>query len=126
MASKRDYYDVLGVSRNANNDEMKKAYRKKARQYHPDVSSEPDADARFKEVNEAYEVLSDENNRAAYDRYGHAGVNNGAGGGPAGFGGAAGFGGFADIFEEFFGGGGGRRQQRGPRRGSDLRYDLSI
>ena len=125
MASKRDYYDVLGVTRNVGKDEMKKAYRKKARQYHPDVSSEHDADVRFKEVNEAYEALSDANNRAAYDRYGHAGVNNGAGGGPAGFGGAAGFGGFSDIFEEFFGGGG-RRQQRGPRRGSDLRYDLKI
>ncbi len=127
MASKRDYYDVLGVTRNVGKDEMKKAYRKKARQYHPDVSSEHDADTRFKEVNEAYEVLSDADNRAAYDRYGHAGVNQNAGGGPAGFGGAAGFGGFSDIFEEFFGGGGGgRRQQRGPRRGSDLRYDLKI
>ncbi len=127
MASKRDYYELLGVDRNASNDVLKKAYRKKARQYHPDVSKEPDADARFREINEAYEVLSDANNRAAYDRYGHAGVNHNAGGGPAGFGGA-GFGGFADIFEEFFSGGGfgGQRNPNAPRRGTDLRYDLKI
>ncbi len=127
MTSKRDYYEVLGVSNNAGNDEMKKAYRNKARQYHPDVSKEEDAEVRFKEINEAYEVLSDANNRAAYDRYGHAGVNQNAGG-AAGFGGTAGFGGFADIFEEFFGGGGfgGQRNANAPRRGADLRYDLEI
>ena len=124
MADKRDYYEVLGVQRSASKDEMKKAYRQLARQYHPDVNKEGDSSERFKEINEAYEVLSDDNKRAAYDRYGHAGVQNGS----AGFGGFdAGFGGFADIFEEFFGGGmGGKRQRRGPRRGADLRYDLSI
>ena len=128
MASKRDYYDVLGVSRAASPDELKRAYRRLAREYHPDVSSAPDADERFKEISEAYEVLSDDQKRAAYDRFGHAGVNNG---GP-GFGGFSGFdsdfGSVADIFEEFFGGafGGRRRQRRGPRRGNDLRYELTI
>lgn len=124
MADKRDYYDVLNVPRDASKDDMKKAYRRLARQYHPDVNSEPGASERFKEINEAYEVLSDERMRAAYDRFGHAGVQNG--GGP-GFGGFEGFGGVADIFEEFFGGSfGGRRRRRGPRRGADLRYDLTI
>ncbi|MCA9932496.1 MAG: molecular chaperone DnaJ [Ardenticatenaceae bacterium] len=125
MADKRDYYEVLGVQRNASKDEMKKAYRRLARQYHPDVNKDDNSSERFKEINEAYEVLSDDDKRAAYDRFGHAGVQNGG----AGFSGfdAAGFGGFADIFEEFFGGGlGGRRQRRGPRRGADLRYDLTI
>ena len=124
MSSKRDYYQVLGVSRNASPDEIKKAYRRLARKYHPDVSQEPDAEARFKEINEAYEVLSDEQKRAAYDRFGHAGAQ--------GFPGFEGFGGFRDpfeIFEEFFGtsfGMGRGRTRRGPRRGSDLRYDLEI
>ncbi len=129
MATKRDYYEVLGVARNANKDELKKAYRRLARQYHPDVNSEADASERFKEINEAYEMLSDENMRARYDRFGHAGVENGAGGFSGGFDG--GFGSVADIFEEFFGGafsggGSGRRRRRGPRRGADLRYDLKI
>jgi len=125
MASKQDYYDVLGVSRAATPDELKKAYRKLARQYHPDVSDDPNANDRFKEISEAYEVLSDEQKRATYDRFGHAGFNSG---GP-GFSGFEGdFGTVADIFEEFFVGafGGRRRQRRGPRRGSDLRYDLTI
>lgn len=125
MAAKRDYYEVLGVARAATKDELKKQYRSLARQYHPDVNSEPDAGERFKEISEAYEVLSDDDKRAAYDRFGHAGVGNGASGGFD-----QGFGGFADIFEEFFGtfGGaaGGRRRRRGPRRGPDLRYDLTI
>jgi molecular chaperone DnaJ len=126
MSSKRDYYEVLGVTRTATKEELKKKYRSLARQYHPDVSSEPDAGERFKEISEAYEVLSDDDKRAAYDRFGHAGVGNG------GFGGfdQQGFGGFADIFEEFFGSFGGaagtRRRRRGPRRGPDLRYDLTI
>jgi molecular chaperone DnaJ len=126
MASKRDYYEVLGVSRTATASELKKAYRQLARQYHPDVSSDPNADERFKEISEAYEVLSDDQKRAAYDRFGHAGVNNGGYGGFSGFEGD--FGSVADIFEEFFGGafGGRRRQRRGPRRGSDIRYDLTI
>ncbi|MFQ5418896.1 MAG: molecular chaperone DnaJ [Anaerolineae bacterium] len=125
MAEKRDYYEVLGVPRTATKDEMKKAFRRLARQYHPDVNKNNDATEKFKEINEAYEVLSDDQNRAAYDRYGHAGVQNGSG--FSGFGGS-GFGSVADIFEEFFGGsfGGGRQRRRGPRRGTDLRYDLNI
>ena len=129
MATKRDYYDVLGVPRTVNKDELKKAYRRLARQYHPDVSSENAAAERFKEVNEAYEVLSDEKMRSTYDQFGHAGVQNGGGSGFSGFDFEGGFGNVADIFEEFFGGsfGGGRgRRRRGPRRGQDLRYDLTI
>jgi molecular chaperone DnaJ len=127
MATKRDYYEVLGVSRNANKEDLKKAYRRLARQYHPDVNKEADASERFKEINEAYEALTDDNMRARYDRFGHAGVENG-GAGFSGFEGA-GFGNVADIFEEFFGGafgGSPRRRRRGPRRGADLRYDLKI
>ena len=121
MAStKRDYYDVLGVGRGASGDDIKKAYRKLARQYHPDVNKDSGAEARFKEVNEAYEVLSDDKKRAAYDRFGHAATE---GGYSSDF---SGFGGFADIFEEFFGGFGSRSARRGPRRGADLRHDLSI
>lgn len=126
MASKRDYYEVLGVNRTAGKEELKKAYRRLARQYHPDVNKDPDAGERFKEINEAYETLTDDNMRARYDRFGHAGVENG-GAGFSGF--EGGFGSVADIFEEFFGGafsGGGRRRRRGPRRGADLRYDLKI
>jgi molecular chaperone DnaJ len=122
MAAKRDYYEVLGVGQSATAEELKKAYRRLARQYHPDVNGEDGADERFKEINEAYEVLSNENSRAAYDRFGHAGVQ---GGGP-GFEGFSGFGGVADIFEEFFGGFGGPRRRTGPRRGADLRQDISI
>ena len=124
----RDYYDVLGVPRDASGDDIKRAFRRLARQYHPDVSSEPDAEDRFKEINEAYRVLSDDDKRAAYDRFGHAGVNGGPGG-FGGFGGATGFPGFDEIFEEFFSGFGGasrRRQRRGPMQGRDLRYDLTI
>lgn len=125
MTSKRDYYEVLGVSRSVSQVELKKAYRSLARQYHPDVNSDPNAGEMFKEISEAYEVLSDDQKRSAYDRFGHAGVNNG-GAGFSGFG--SDFGSVADIFEEFFGGafGGRRRQRRGPRRGADLRYDLTI
>ncbi len=126
MATKRDYYDVLGVARSASKEELKKAYRRMARQYHPDVNDDPEASERFKEISEAYEVLSDDQKRVAYDRFGHAGVNTGAGG-FSGFD-ASGFGSVADIFEEFFGGGFGstRRRRGGPRRGADLRYDLTI
>ena len=127
MAVKRDYYEVLEVSRTVTKDELKKQYRRLARQYHPDVNPDPAASDRFKEISEAYEVLSDDDKRAAYDRFGHAGVGNG------GFGGGyeQGFGGFADIFEEFFGtfsgaGAGRGRRRHGPRRGADLRYDLTI
>lgn len=114
----------MGLSRTASRDEIKKAYRSLARRYHPDVSQEADADEKFKEVSEAYEVLSDDQKRAAYDRFGHAGVRGSGAGGFQDFG----FGGVADIFEEFFGAGFGtsRRRRRGPRRGADLRYDLKI
>jgi molecular chaperone DnaJ len=123
--AKRDYYEVLGVQKNANADDIKKAFRKMARQYHPDVNKAKDAEAKFKEVNEAYEVLSDDQKRAAYDRYGHAAAGNGGFGGGAGF---EGFGDINDIFNEFFGGfsRSNAQQRRGPRRGSDLRYDLKV
>src|SRR5690606_38378873 len=94
----RDYYEVLGVQRGAGKDEIKKAFRGLARKYHPDVGTEPDAESRFKEINEASEVLSDDEKRAHYDRFGHEGVC----GADRCFGGAAGFSGFAKIFEEFF------------------------
>jgi molecular chaperone DnaJ len=124
--AKRDYYEVLGVRRDATPEEIKKAFRNKARQYHPDVSQEENAEVLFKEANEAYDVLSDTQKRAAYDRFGHAGV--GAGGYGSG---ASPFGGFtdiSDIFDEFFGGGfrSSRTNKRAPRRGQDMQYRLSI
>ena len=132
MNGKRDYYEVLGVAKSASPDELKKAYRRLARQYHPDVSKEPEAEAKFKEVNEAYEILSDQQKRSVYDRLGHAGLGSAAQGGFGGFD-FSGAGGFRDpfeIFEEVFGGfgfsTGGRSQRRGPRRGADLRYDLAL
>ena len=139
MASKRDYYEVLGVPKNVSQEDMKKAYRKLAVQYHPDKNpGDHTAEEKFKELGEAYDVLSDEQKRAAYDRYGHAAFQGGMpGGGGGGFhdpmdifsqvfggGGAAG-----DIFETFFGGSGRRgssRSSSGPQRGSDLRYGLEI
>jgi len=121
MTDKRDYYEVLGVSRTASADELKKAYRKLARQYHPDVNrGDASSEERFKEVNEAYEVLSDADRRAAYDRFGHAA--NGMGGDPFGGFGASPFG---DLFESFFGGGGTRRRT-GPARGQDLTISVSL
>ncbi|MBN1484486.1 MAG: molecular chaperone DnaJ [Chloroflexia bacterium] len=123
MSEKRDYYDVLGVSRGAGPDEIKKAYRRLARQYHPDVNKADDAENRFKEINEAYEVLSDEQKRAAYDRFGHAGLSGGFAGGGDPF---AGFG-FGDIFETFFSTMGGTGTRRGgATRGADLRYTLTL
>lgn len=122
----RDYYEVLGVSRTASKDEVKSAFRKLARQYHPDVNKEPGADAKFKEINEAYEILSDENKRARYDRFGHAGVQGAASGGYGGAGFTATD--FADIFDDFFSSFVGGRQQtrRGPRAGGDIRVDVTI
>ncbi|MFZ1792827.1 MAG: DnaJ domain-containing protein, partial [Anaerolineae bacterium] len=102
MTTKRDYYEVLGVPKNAAPEDIKKAFRQLARKYHPDVNKESDAEGKFKEINEAYEVLSDDQKRAAYDRYGHAAMGQG-GFGAEGFGGA-GFGDINDIFSEFFGG----------------------
>lgn len=130
--AKRDYYEILGVSKSATDPEIKKAYRKLSKQYHPDINKEADADAKFKEITEAYEVLSDGNKRAAYDQYGHASTdpNFGAGGGGfgGGFGGGGfGGGGFEDIFESFFGGGGGRAANpNAPRQGEDLQYRMDL
>lgn len=121
--SKRDYYEVLGVDRNATPEEIKKAYRKLARQYHPDVNKSEDAADKFKEVKEAYETLSDSQKRAQYDRYGHIDPNQGFGGGAGGFDDFAGFG---DIFDMFFGGGGSRRNPNAPQRGADLQYTMNI
>jgi molecular chaperone DnaJ len=129
MNGKRDYYEVLGVAKGASKDEIKKAYRRLARQYHPDVSKEPEAEAKFKEVNEAYEILSDEQKRSVYDRLGHAGLGSAAAGGFGGFDFGGGFRDPFEIFEEVFGGfgfGSGRRQRRGPRRGADLRYEMTL
>lgn len=123
--SKRDYYEVLGVSKSASEGEIKKAYRRMAMKYHPDRNpDDAEAENKFKEASEAYEVLSDSQKRAAYDQFGHAGVD-GQGGGHGGFGGG-GFGGFGDIFEDLFGGGGGFGGRRGPRPGADLQYELEI
>ncbi|HYU12978.1 MAG TPA: molecular chaperone DnaJ [Stellaceae bacterium] len=126
--AKQDFYDILGVSRSADADELKRAYRKLAMQFHPDRNqSDKSAEQRFKDISEAYDVLKDDQKRAAYDRFGHAAFENGSRG-PGDFGFGGGFsGGFADIFEEMFGAmGGGRRTQAGPSRGSDLRYNLEV
>lgn len=121
--TKRDYYDILGVSRSASVEEMKKAFRRLAMQYHPDRNKEDDAEQRFKEVGEAYEVLSDPEKRAAYDRFGHAGLQGFDVG--RGFDGAD-FGGFGDIFDAFFGGTASRRAAREAQRGSDRRIDIRL
>ena len=127
VADKKDYYEVLGVPRSASEDEIKKAFRKLARKYHPDVNRDDPktAEAKFKEINEAYEVLSNQENRAKYDQFGHAAFDGAAG--ASGFGG----GGMNDIFDMFFGGGGfggfgGGARRQGPERGADLRYDMDI
>jgi molecular chaperone DnaJ len=121
--SKRDYYEVLGVSKNATKDELKKAYRKLSKQYHPDINKESNADEKFKEIAEAYEILSDDQKKAQYDQFGHAGPNQGFGGGSD----FNGFGGFEDIFSSFFGGGGTRRRDpNAPRQGSDLQYTMTL
>lgn len=121
--SKRDYYEVLGVSKTATADEIKKAYRRLSKKYHPDINKEADADEKFKEVKEAYEVLSDDQARSHYDQFGHTDPNQGFGG--ADFGG--GFGGFEDIFNTFFGGGTSRRRDpNAPRQGADLQFSMRI
>jgi molecular chaperone DnaJ len=140
MADKRDYYEVLGVPRDVSAEDMKKAYRKLAVKHHPDKNpGDKTAEDKFKEIGEAYDILSDDQKRAAYDRYGHGAFANGGGGGGGGggfhdpfdifrevFGGSGGGGG--GVFESFFGGGGGGGRQRrdGPQRGSDLRYGMEI
>lgn len=135
MADKRDYYEVLGLSKGANEQELKKAYRKLSKQYHPDINKDPGAEDKFKEISEAYEILSDPQKKAAYDQYGFAGTdpNYGAGAGSgfngfSGFGGGgSSFGGFEDIFESFFGGGGGgRANPNAPRQGDDLQYRINL
>ena len=124
--SKRDYYEVLGVNQGADQNTMKKAFRKMAQKYHPDINKSPEAETQFKEVNEAYQVLSDDQKRAAYDRYGHDAPNMG------GFGQdfSGGFGDLGSIFEEFFSGMGGspgsRSRRNAPRRGADLRADIGL
>ncbi len=125
--AKADYYEVLGVSRNADAEEIGKAYKKLARQYHPDRNiGDPEAEAKFKMVVEAHEVLIDEQKRQIYDRYGHAGLENSGGGGP-GFGPSATFADLVDgLFGAFMGGGGRSRGPRGPQRGSDLRMPIDI
>ncbi|SET61627.1 molecular chaperone DnaJ [Oceanobacillus limi] len=122
--SKRDYYEVLGLEKGASKDEIKKAYRKLARKYHPDVNKESDAADKFKEVKEAYETLSNDQKRAQYDQFGHAGMGDQGFGGFGG--GAQDFGGFGDIFDMFFGGGGRRRDPNAPQQGADLQYTMVL
>jgi molecular chaperone DnaJ len=125
LANKKDFYDVLELKKDASAEDVKKAYRKLARQYHPDVNKAADAEAKFKEVKEAYDVLSDDQQRARYDQFGHQDPNAGFGGGGGGFGDSNG--GFGDIFDMFFGGnGGGRRDPNAPQRGNDLQYTMTI
>ena len=122
---KRDYYDTLGVSKNASEDDLKKAFRKLAFQYHPDRNKEASAEDKFKEINEAYQVLSDPEKRSQYDRFGHAGLSGSASAGD-GFGG---FSGFGDVFDSFFGGsgfGGSGRSRSSARRGSDLQVTMTV
>ena len=132
MADKRDYYEVLGVSKSATEDELKKAYRKLAKENHPDLHpGDKECEARFKEINEAYEVLSDKDKRAKYDQFGHAAFDPNQGFGGGGFGGFDGFGGFGDIFGDIFGGfggfgGGGGRNPNAPRKGDNLRATVSV
>lgn len=125
---KRDYYETLGIERSASAEEIKKAYRRLAKQYHPDFNKDDnDTEKKFREIKEAYDILSDPQKREQYDRFGHqAGFSGGAGGFEGFGGGGFGFGGIDDIFEQFFGGMSGRRRPRGPEQGNHLRYDLDI
>jgi molecular chaperone DnaJ len=122
MTDKRDYYEVLGVGRTASADDLKRAYRKLAREYHPDVNRGDGAEEQFKEINEAYEVLSDPDRRAAYDRFGHAANGMGSGGDPFGFGGSP----FGDLFESFFGAATQGRRRSAPTRGQDLQITVDL
>ena len=132
MAEKRDYYEVLGIDRNASASEIKKAYRKLAKKYHPDTNpGDKEAEAKFKEVTEAYEILSDSEKKAQYDQYGHAAFEQGAGGFNGGGFGGFDFGGdmgdiFGDIFGDLFGGGRSRRANNGPMKGANVRTAVRI
>ena len=125
----RDFYELLGVSRDSSKEDIKRAYRRMARKFHPDVNKEADAEERFKEINRAYEVLSDPQMKGRYDQFGEAGLG-GPAGGPGGFQDMGDMGGFADIFESFFTNFGGAqtsgRRRSGPVRGDDLRFDLKL
>ncbi len=123
MAKRRYYYDFLGLQKGAAEDEIKKAYRSLAKKYHPDINKEPGAEEKFKEINEAYDTLSDPDKKARYDQYGFDDPTQGFGGGAGGF--SGGFGGFEDIINQFFGGGS-RRQSNGPRQGRDVEKNMSI
>lgn len=127
MAGKKDLYDILGVTKDASKDEIRKAYRKLSKKYHPDINDAPDAEDKFKEVAQAYETLSDESKRASYDQYGHASTDPNFNAG--GFGGGGGYGGgFEDIFSDFFGFGGqtANRNPNAPRKGEDLQYVMDL
>ena len=129
MADKRDYYEVFGVSKNASDDEIKKAHRKLAKKYHPELNKDnPEAAEKFKELNEAYEVLSDKDKKAKYDQFGFAGVDPNYGGGAGGFGGFGGFdmGDLSDIFGSFFGGGSTRSRRNAPQRGETLQQRVML
>ena len=118
MPDKRDYYDILGVSKRATDEQLKIAFRKKALEYHPDRNKSKDAEEKFKEINEAYQILSDSEKRAKYDQFGHAGVTGAAG--------SAGFGGFGDIFDSFFGGSQSSSNRKASYRGADLEYPITL
>lgn len=127
--AEKDYYDILGVKKDASEAEIKRAYRKLAAKYHPDVNHEPGAEQKFKDINEAFETLSDSQKRAQYDQFGSAGPQGGFGGqgfGGQGFGGAQGFSDFSDLFGDLFGGAGQRRNPRAPQQGRDLQYTMTL
>jgi len=136
VAGKRDYYEILGIAKGAGEQEIKKAYRKLSKTYHPDINKESKAEEKFKEISEAYEILSDPQKRAAYDQYGFAGTDPNYSSGSSGFSGfssqgfsgfSSGFGGFEDIFENFFGGGSSNRSSpNAARSGSDLQYSIKL
>ena len=120
-----DYYDILGVRKGVGEEDIRKAFRKKAMEFHPDRNKSANAEEKFKEINEAYQVLSNSNKRAQYDQFGKAGVGGNGGSGQP-FDGFEGFGGFGDIFDSFFGNGSGRRSRAQPQRGSDLQHRVVL